>query len=605
MSAYFPLSYAPGVVSDDTVLARGGRYVDADKVRFLKAGPGQPFSPELIGGWERLVRTALTGICRTVFAWTDNSGRLNIAFGTHSKLMVWRGGALFDITPYGAPVRLGTDPLASTNASGTVTVTHAAHGYTTGASIRLYGAATYNGLDAANLNGVRTITVVNANSYTFTAGSGDTASATGSGGGSGVVVVPQTELPAGQIHGTGTGGYGSGAYGVGAYGSPSTTDYFPRTWSFGVLGEALVASPRDGAIYVWENDTSVRATWLENSPIRNAAILTTPERVVMALGTEQEASPHTYNPRCVRHSDPDDETVWTTGTSTLAREKILEGAGRLVAGRNAGPGNFVWTDNEVFQCDYVGALDEVYRFTKLGEDCGLIGPNAACVRNQRAFWLTPDINFQTAPLGSEPQAIECPMRDELRDNLSLSQFDKIVMSTLSGFGEVWTFYPDSRDGLEISRAMFFSPTDGWWSKAQLVRTAFCDAGPATYPVGVDDSGNIFWHEKGATADGNAISWSLEAGPQYIDSGRNALFIRSFWPDFKGQQGAISLTIYAREYPQSTAETFGPYTMSPGDEAVDLRIDGRIISWKLSGNSTPASFRMGVPIVEGKATRRAK
>ena len=55
----FPLELAPGVVADDTILARGVRYVDADKIRFVQAGPGQPLKPELIGGWERLVRTAV------------------------------------------------------------------------------------------------------------------------------------------------------------------------------------------------------------------------------------------------------------------------------------------------------------------------------------------------------------------------------------------------------------------------------------------------------------------------------------------------------------------------------------------------------------------
>jgi hypothetical protein len=49
----------------------------------------------------------LTGVCRAVFPWTDNSAVLNIAFGTHSKLQVWQGGALYDITPFGPPTASG------------------------------------------------------------------------------------------------------------------------------------------------------------------------------------------------------------------------------------------------------------------------------------------------------------------------------------------------------------------------------------------------------------------------------------------------------------------------------------------------------------------
>lgn len=503
----------PGVIADDTVLSRGGRYIDADKIRWVRG------KPQLIGGWERLVRTPVEGICRTVYAWTDNSGQQNIAFGTHSHLMVWKGGAVFDITPVG--------------------------------------------------------------------------------------------LAPGQINGTGTVGYSTGAYGVGGYGQPSIVDYFPRTWSFGLLGEALVASPRGGGIYLWENNTAQPAAIIANAPEMVTSILVTPERIILALGCNEEASGD-FNPRCIRNCDPRIDLggtpgyeIWNTDTDTLAREKILEGAGRIVGGRGAGYGNFVWTDNEVFDCRYVGATDEIYSFSRLGEDCGLIGPNACCVRNQRAFWLTPDLQFTTVALGGEPTAIDSPMRDELRANLAPSQRDKITFSTLSSFSEVWCFYPDRRDGLENSRAMFFSTTDGWWSKARLARTAFTDAGPSDYPAGVDVAGNCYWHERGRSADGNAISWSLAAGPRFIDSGERSIFMRSFWPDFQDQVGAINLTITTRERPQAADVTHGPFTMAADTETVDLRVDGVLLSWAITGSSGPASFRLGTPVIEGRQGRATR
>jgi hypothetical protein len=607
----YALDYLPGIVSDDTVLARGGRFVDGSHVRWVKPDGGQKHRPQLCGGWERLIRQNLGGVCRSTFAWVDNAARLNIAFGTNTGLYIWRGGELFDITPYGPPTRLGANPLTSVNASGTVTVSHTAHGFTTGAQVKVYGAVTFNGLDAANLNGVRTITVINADSYSFTAGASDTASASGAGGGSDVIVVPQTALPAGQVNGTGTSGYGAGGYGVGGYSQPSEEEYFPRSWSFGTLGEALVASPRDGAIYLWENDSSARAEWIQSSPIRCGSILTTPERVIMALGVEEEVS-KTYNARAIRHCDsrvvvgttPGYE-VWYTDSDTLARERVLEGAGRIVAGRNVGSNIFIWTDNELFEAAYVGALDELYAFIKRGEDCGLVGPLAACVRNQRAYWLTPDLQFMVGALGTEPQPLDCPHRAELRNYLAPSQRDKIVASTLSAFGEAWFFYPDTRDGLENSRALFFHMTDGWWSKDQIARTSFIDAGPADYPLGVDADGRIFWHERGKSADGGRISWRLRAGPQYIDATRIALLMRAFRPDFQDQEGAINITLYTREAAQADDVADGPYVMEADTESIPLHVEGRIISWEISGEAAPVYWRMGIPIVEGRTTRRAK
>ena len=88
---------------------------------------------------------------------------------------------------------LDEDPFASRQGSGEVTVTHVQHGFTTGASIGISGAEDIfdqdgNGLAAGNLNGTRTITVIDDNHYKFTAGSSDTATESVDGGGVRVVI---------------------------------------------------------------------------------------------------------------------------------------------------------------------------------------------------------------------------------------------------------------------------------------------------------------------------------------------------------------------------------------------------------------------------------
>src|SRR3954465_2269201 len=88
-----PLAPPPGLNGDDTSFAGSGRWADGSNVRF-RLGRAQ-----VIGGWESLMASPLTGVCRAVLPWTDNSAVLNIAFGTHSKLQLWQGGVLFDVTP--------------------------------------------------------------------------------------------------------------------------------------------------------------------------------------------------------------------------------------------------------------------------------------------------------------------------------------------------------------------------------------------------------------------------------------------------------------------------------------------------------------------------
>ena len=90
------------------------------------------------------------------------------------------------------PVRkLPANPFTTTQNSGTITVNHPNHGLPNNSSkVTFAGATTFNGIDAANINGQRTVTIVDMDSYTFTAGSSDvsTNSTAGIGSGGGTAV---------------------------------------------------------------------------------------------------------------------------------------------------------------------------------------------------------------------------------------------------------------------------------------------------------------------------------------------------------------------------------------------------------------------------------
>jgi len=294
-----PLDLPPGLNDDDTRLAASGRWADGSNVRFRLG------RPQVIGGWEALTGTPLTGVCRAAFPWTDNAAALNIAFGTHSNLHLWQGGALFDLTP--------------------------ATGFTPGA-----------------------------------------------------------------IDGAGSAGYGTGAFGVGGYGLPSAGDYFPLTWSLAAWGQNLLACPRNQTIFAWTNDTSARAAALANAPANVTHMLVAPLNggyQVFALGCNEEVS-GVFNPLCIRHSSIRNNTEWSTSDpGSTAREYVLTGGGRIVAGRMAGPYLLVWTGDALFLGAFVGSLNEPWRFDRVGRNCGLIGPNAAVVVGQTAYWASPDRQF--------------------------------------------------------------------------------------------------------------------------------------------------------------------------------------------------------------------
>jgi len=395
------------------------------------------------------------------------------------------------------------------------------------------------------------------------------------------------------VDGAGGQGFGTGTYSSGKFSEPATADFFPRTWSFGAWGETLLASPRGGGLYAWANDSSVPASPVAGAPTQITQILTAPTDQVFALGCNEEVS-GIFNPLCLRHSSVRKSAEWTTGSATTAREYILPGGGRIIGGRVIGACLLVWTNHALFLGSFVGSVGQPWRFDRVGDRCGLIGPQAAVVAGQTAYWLGPDLQFYRYDLGGVAEVLSSSVRHDLLENLSASQGDKICASTTSLFGEVRWDYPDQRDGVENSRYVLFSTLDGAWSRGEMARTAMIDAGPAAYPVGVDPSGAIFYHERGHSADGAAFSWFIETADQVLDEDRTVM-ARGVWPDLVDQIGPVKLSLFSRLTPQGEVTTVDPVALVPGQDRADFRAAGRFFRIRFSGSSAPTACRIGKPV----------
>lgn len=501
-----------GLVSDDTTFASEGVWEDGNNVRFVRG------RPQTIRGWVKQFNDTLTGVCRNVLAWTENTAGTNIAFGSHSALQVYVAGNLYDITPAGLAA-------GNTDASGSQA------------------------------------------------------------------------------------GWGSGTWGTSTW---STTDatYYPRTWSLGVWGGTLVACPRGGTLYQWSNNTSTDALAVSNAPTEITAILVTPQRQVLAFGCTPFGGSG-IDPLTVRGCAIEDLTTWEPLSTNTAFEDVLEGGGRLITARMVGDYIFAWSDNAVYMGEYTADTTQLYRWTTIGKNCGIVGQNAVAVYKQRAFWWSPDGQVRSCAPGEPVQIVPCPIRNDFADNADVSQISKMVGTTIAQHDEVWFFYPDSRDASEgvgeQSRylAMSLAETDQEgnpaWFRGEMARTAFCDAGVQTYPMGVTYAGTVYQHENGNDADGAALDWHIKSADQYIGNGEQCLQFQGIWPDFEDQQGDVELTVYVREYPQSTAVTKGPYTLSEGASKKDFRASGRVAAIKFAASTEPSFARLGKPTFQAVTT----
>lgn len=93
---YLPLKLPPGIYRNGTEYQAAGRWYDANLVRWYE----NTLRP--VGGWRKRSSAQLSGVCRGILTWRDNSAVRWIALGTHTKLYAMnQGGTLKDITPTG------------------------------------------------------------------------------------------------------------------------------------------------------------------------------------------------------------------------------------------------------------------------------------------------------------------------------------------------------------------------------------------------------------------------------------------------------------------------------------------------------------------------
>jgi len=235
----------PGINRDTTAYTNSGGWFDSDYIRFRNG------LPEKIGGWTRIYedQTALIGKCRKLYDWSDLVGTKYLACPTNIKFYVDNSSSVIDITPIRRSVTLGTNPIETTNASSTITITDVNHGAVAGDYITISGSSNVNGVLATQINKNLIVSnVINSNAYSVI--TDGTATSTGSGGGSNVSVkyefhpgISSTVIFAGW--GSGPWGGVSGSYGWGFGPDTTVSTYYSGLWTVDNYGEDMIACPRD------------------------------------------------------------------------------------------------------------------------------------------------------------------------------------------------------------------------------------------------------------------------------------------------------------------------------------------------------------------------
>lgn len=447
------------------------------------------------------------------------------------------------------------------------------------------------------------ITYINTNSYSIEYDSVATSTATG--GGAGVQYL--YEINPGREFGTFGTGFGSGGYSGGGYGS-ATSGAGAReaaVWCLDHYDDDLLAARIGTTIYRWQGNWSARAAVLTNAPDQVLWFLVTPNRTVMALGCTNPDGD--FDPMMVRFTDSLDPTVWDQTLTNNAGEIRLGGGSRLVGGIVALDGIYAFTDNMLYQIEYVGNYEQMYVERPLGTGFGLASPLAVAALGQAVYWVTHEFSFAQY-LGGTPQELPCKSKTWFKNLVSRGQEFKIFAYTDHAYNAITWGIP-SDPSQEITNYIRIDIPDadkagdgaGGWSIGEFDRTIWLDndSDANNYPLGFSLDGYIYEQENGNSADGAAMDRYVEWAP--IDAvndngepaGDRVMNVNAFVIDRKITSGTLQVYAYFRRYPNADLTTKGPKDLNSNTVRISIKGQGRQMGMKFISSTNNDNWRLGI------------
>ena len=608
---FFKLTLAPGIDKQNTEYGAEGGWTDGDNIRFRYG------MPEKIGGWTYFNGTEnyLVGFVSFTFSWNNLAGTPYLAVGTNRKIYVSVGGAWYDITPLRGITAAGDVTFSASSGSAVITVTDTDHNALQGDFVTFSGAVSLGGQITADiLNSEWEITeVTNSTTYTITAPVNADGSDTGNGGAS---VVGAYQINVGSDISYFDFGFGTGTWGASTWGTPRTEvqveTLSARIWHFDNFGQVLLMQLVDGELYQWnpENGVDTRAALVSGAPTKNGYMLvSSPDRHLIALGTETTiGDPSTQDPLFVRFSNQEDINTFVESVTNTAGGQRLSDGNRIQTAVRARGQILILTDTSLHGMQYIGP-PYTFGFQQLGSNCGALGPNSAIEVNGLAFWMGHEAFYV---FDGTVKKLPCTVQDYVFDDINLVQSEKVFAALNSDFNEVTWFYCSFTSDY-IDRCVTFNYLENVWSEGTLARTSWQDVGSFEKPTASEyfpenteatigtiyglTAGRslIYNHEDGVNqADGSAITAFIDSGYFDIGDGDNMILMKRFIPDFKNQEGNLTVNLLLRAYPQTTASpsSLDPYIITPTTDKVDTRARGRQIALKITSDEVDTNWRYG-------------
>jgi hypothetical protein len=291
-------------------------------------------------------------------------------------------------------------------------------------------------------------------------------------------------------------------------------------------------------------------------------------------------------------------------------------AGLPARGGSNSPAGLLWSLDSLIRVTQVGTSDIDFSFDTISTETSILSSNSAIEYNGNFYWVGTDtFYFYNGVVQEWPNSMSLEF---FFDNLNFAQRQKVWISKVTRYGEIWVFYPNG-NSQECDRALIYCVREKSWSDTDISRGCG-DYNPILKnPVWCDnviDGGQykIWKHEVGvdkvvddvhsaiqSTFEMSVISWVASApGGQNVATDKT-LFAYSFEPDFARKDektGDMILRVKGRHYANSTIETSGDYVFNNDpvevnfEEKIDLRQKRRLMTLEFESNEIGGNYRMG-------------
>ena len=603
--------FKPGINKEGTNYSNENGWFDADKIRFRKG------RPEKIGGWEKYSSNTFQGTCRKIHVYKDIEQSQYKILGTHKKLYALQGDVYNDITPIRSTTSAGDVTFAATNGSSTITATDTSHGAVAGDFVTFSDAATLGGnITAAVLNQeYEIVSIPTTNTFTFvakdTSGTEVTANSSDTGnGGSSTVGTYQINVGL-DVYVSST-GWGVDTWGAGTFGSTtalSLTNQL-RLWTIDNFGDDVIAAPRGGPLYYWDESSGLgtRAvlassrSGASNTPVAVSQLLMSDvDRHVIALGCNPIGS-STIDPLLVRFSDAENAVDWTPTATNSAGGVRLSTGSLIVGGLQTRQEILIWTDVGVVSMRFVGQ-PFIFSFNEIATGMSLISPNGAATAGGVVYFMDDGAFYQYA---GSVQKLPCTVLDYIFSDFNKGQAYKVFAAPNPKYNEIIWFYP-SASSTEIDRYVTYNYLENSWSIGTtsdgFVRTAWNPAYSLDYPIAAsknDDSGlnYLYNQEFGCLADGNGFTAFIESSDFDLDpAGEKFMFMSKLIPDLEFRKSSdtgntVDFIIKGRDYPLQDLSTLSTTSVTPSSTFANIRGRSRQSAIRVSNSTGNFGWRLG-------------